>query len=36
MSSTILGTFAHIEAASQGIQVGLRFLSVIVAAWASW
>ena len=30
MASTVLGTSAHLEAASQGIQVGLRFLSLIV------
>jgi hypothetical protein len=30
MASTVLGTYAHLEAASQGIQVGLRFLSIIV------
>jgi MFS family permease len=30
LASTVLGTSAHLDAASQGIQVGLRFLSVIV------
>ena len=30
MASTVIGASAHLEAASQGIQAGLRFLSVIV------
>jgi MFS family permease len=30
MASTVIGTFAHVEAAAQGIQYGLRFLSVVV------
>jgi hypothetical protein len=30
LASTVLGTSVHLEAASQGIQVGLRFLSAIV------
>ena len=30
LASTVLGAAAHLEAASQGIQVGLRFLSLIV------
>jgi hypothetical protein len=32
MASTVIGTYAHLEAASQGIQAGLRFLSVIVGS----
>jgi hypothetical protein len=30
LTSTVLGTFVHLDAASQGIQTGLQFLSVIV------
>jgi MFS transporter, DHA2 family, multidrug resistance protein len=30
MASTVLGASVHLEAASQGIQVGLKFLSIIV------
>jgi len=30
MASTVIGAYAHLEAASQGIQTGLRFLSVVV------
>ena len=30
LASTVLGTSVHLDAASQGIQVGLRFLSIIV------
>jgi MFS family permease len=32
LASTVLGASAHLEAASQGIQVGLRFLSVVVGS----
>ena len=30
LASTVLGTSVHLEAASQGIQAGLRFLSITV------
>jgi hypothetical protein len=30
LASTVLGASAHLDAASQGIQAGLRFLSIIV------
>ena len=30
LTSTVLGTYVHLETASQGIQIGLRFLSIIV------
>jgi hypothetical protein len=30
MASIVIGASAHLEAASQGIQAGLRFLSIIV------
>jgi hypothetical protein len=33
MASTVLGTFAHLEAAAQGIQAGLQFLSLAVASF---
>jgi MFS family permease len=32
MASTVLGAYTHLEAASQGIQVGLRFLSLVVGS----
>ena len=32
MTSTVMGTFIHEEAAARGIQSGFRFLSIFVAA----